>query len=84
MSAVLTTLWKITAGFFRFWYDFIVGDCWQIAAGVAVILSVGILLVGSGSVSPTVLPVLVAAALMALVVFGAGLEWWHKARQRRP
>ena len=84
MSTVLTTLWKIITGFFVFWYDFIIGDCWQIAAGVAVILGVGVLLVRSGSVSPTVLPVLVAVALMALGVFGAGLEWWHKAQPRKP
>jgi hypothetical protein len=25
---------KYIAGFFRFWYDFIVGDDWRIAAGV--------------------------------------------------
>ena len=25
---------KYVAGFFRFWYDFIVGDDWRIAAGV--------------------------------------------------
>jgi hypothetical protein len=28
-------------GFLRFWYDFIIGDCWQIAAGVVLVLGCG-------------------------------------------
>src|SRR6266540_4194489 len=28
-------------GFFRFWYDFIVGDAWEIAAGIVVVLVIG-------------------------------------------
>lgn len=27
-------------GFFQFWYDFVVGDDWQVAIGVAVMLVV--------------------------------------------
>ena len=34
-------------GFFQFWYDFIVGDCWEIAVGVAIILSVTAYLIGT-------------------------------------
>ena len=34
-------------GFFQFWYDFIVGDCWEIAAGIAIILSVMGCLIGT-------------------------------------
>ncbi len=26
---------KYVLGFFRFWYDFIIGDSWQTAAGIA-------------------------------------------------
>ena len=29
---------KYIKGFFAFWYDFIVGDAWEVAAGVAVTL----------------------------------------------
>ena len=25
-------------GFFRFWYDFLVGESWQIAAGVILVI----------------------------------------------
>ena len=32
---------KYVLGFFRFWYDFIIGDCWQIAAGVLIVLACG-------------------------------------------
>ena len=29
---------KYIKGFFAFWYDFIIGDAWEVAAGVAVCL----------------------------------------------
>lgn len=31
---------KYLTGFFRFWYDFLIGDSWQIAIGVAVVILV--------------------------------------------
>jgi hypothetical protein len=31
---------KYINGFFRFWYDFLIGDSWQIALGVAVVILV--------------------------------------------
>ena len=34
-------------GFFQFWYDFIIGDCWEIAAGVAIVLCVTACLIGT-------------------------------------
>ena len=34
----MTTLWGWLKGFGRFWYDFIVGDDWTIAAGVCLAL----------------------------------------------
>jgi hypothetical protein len=36
---------KYVTGFFRFWYDFIVGDDWRVAAAVIVALGVTALLV---------------------------------------
>ena len=27
---------KYVVGFFRFWYDFVVGDDWRVAAGLSV------------------------------------------------
>jgi hypothetical protein len=31
---------KYVKGFFAFWYDFIIGDAWEVAAGVAICLVV--------------------------------------------
>jgi len=52
---------RIVAGFLRFWWDFIVGDDWRVAAGVAVVLAGGALLVAD-----TGTPHSLVAALMAL------------------
>ena len=30
---------KYVTGFFRFWYDFLIGDSWQIAVGVVVVMA---------------------------------------------
>ena len=50
--------------FGRFWYEFIVGDDWRIAAGVAVVLGLGAVAVAIGLTGPG-LPI---AALFGLVV----------------
>ena len=50
-----------STGFARFWWDFIVGDDWRIAAGVVVVLAAGALLV-AGTSAPDGL----VAALMAV------------------
>jgi hypothetical protein len=34
-------------GFFRFWYDFLIGDSWQVAVGVALVTVVTRLLITS-------------------------------------
>jgi hypothetical protein len=31
---------RYLTGFFRFWYDFLIGDSWQIAVGVALVVVV--------------------------------------------
>ena len=38
---------KLIKGFFQFWYDFIVGDCWEIAVGVAMVLGIFAFLIGT-------------------------------------
>ena len=38
--------------FLRFWYEFIVGDDWRIAAGVVGMLAVGALVVSAGYAGP--------------------------------
>jgi ABC-type methionine transport system permease subunit len=57
----------LVRAFGRFWFDFIVGDDWRIAAGVAGALGLGALALRAG-VSQGLLAVLVAAALVAIVL----------------
>ncbi len=49
--------------FARFWYDFIVGDDWTIAAGVVVALGVTALLAHNGIIDWWLMPVAVAVLL---------------------
>jgi hypothetical protein len=54
--------------FGRFWYDFIVGEDWRIAAGVAIALAAGGGLAAADVMSGSLLVVLVAAAIAVVVV----------------
>jgi hypothetical protein len=53
-------------GFGRFWWDFIVGDDWRIAAGVVVVLAGGALLVANTSAPDGLVAALVAAGIVAV------------------
>jgi purine-cytosine permease-like protein len=59
---------KYLIGFFRFWYDFIIGDCWQIAAGVAIVLAVGAWLSHSQVVPAGLVPPVVGIGVVLIVV----------------
>jgi hypothetical protein len=52
-------------GFFRFWYDFIVGDDWTVAAGVLAALAVTSLLGHRGVAAWWLMPVAVSLLLFA-------------------
>ena len=54
-------------GFGRFWYEFIIGDDWKIAAGVCLVLGFGAVLVAATSVPETVNTLLVLAGNHAVV-----------------
>jgi hypothetical protein len=56
---------KWLRSFALFWYDFIVGDDWRVAAGVAVTLAATAGLTHSGANAWWLLPVVVAALLGA-------------------
>jgi hypothetical protein len=61
--------------FGRFWYDFVVGEDWRIAAGVVVTLAAGALALRAELFSDSLLAVLVATAIVSVVVVsvvGAG------------
>ena len=49
--------------FGRFWWDFVVGDDWRIAAGVVVALAVSATLADAGVPAWWILPLAVAAVL---------------------
>ena len=54
--------------FGRFWFDFVIGDDWRIAADVAAVLGVGALLVRLDVLDETAVVLLVGGALVAVVV----------------
>jgi hypothetical protein len=54
--------------FGRFWFDFVVGEDWRIAAGVVVALGLGALALRAELFSDSLLAVLVAAAIVAVAV----------------
>ena len=47
---------RYVVGFFRFWYDFIVGDDWRIAIGAGLALAVSALAVHANIAAWWVLP----------------------------
>ena len=71
---------KYITGFFAFWWDFIVGDAWEVAAGVlALMVLVFVLVQGTGAAwaiqyAGLLLPVGVVVLL--------GLSLWALARKR--
>jgi hypothetical protein len=56
---------KYVVGFFRFWWDFVIGDDWKIAAGVALVLTAGALLVAYAGLSDTVVALLTGGGILA-------------------
>ena len=58
---------KYIVGFGRFWWDFIAGEDWKIAAGVAAVLAIGALLVSSTDLSDTAVALLAGAGILAVV-----------------
>jgi len=64
---------RYLVGFGRFWYEFIVGDDWRIAAGVTLVLAVGALVVAAGLAGewlPPTLAVSFAAVFAAPLLVG--------------
>jgi hypothetical protein len=57
---------KYIVGFGRFWWDFIIGEDWKIAAGVALVLAGGAILVAYTGLSDTTIALLAGGAIMAV------------------
>ena len=76
---------RLFGAFGRFWWDFIIGDDWHIAAGVGAVLAVGALLVAFSSLTDAAVTLLCGGAIVVLagasVVLGARP---HRVLQREP
>jgi hypothetical protein len=60
---------RFVKGFAQFWWDFIVGDDWKIAATIAVVLGIGAIVAAAAPTDASWLaPVLGAALLTAFVI----------------
>jgi len=70
---------RFLVGFSRFWYDFIVGDAWEVAAGVVAVLGIGVGLLRTDGVNRGVIPLVVALGV-GLVLGGSLLA---EVRRRR-
>ena len=69
---------RYVKAFGKFWWDFIVGEDWRIAAGVAITLGAGALLASAEAMDDALLVILVAAAIVVVVVASVvGSVWKH-------
>ena len=71
---------RVVVGFGRFWWDFVVGDDWRIAAGVVTSLAAGAVLVSATDASDAVISIVVTAGIIA--VFAVSIV--RAARRTRP
>jgi hypothetical protein len=72
---------RFARGFARFWWDFVIGDDWRIAAGVAAVLGIGAVLVTSTDLPNAAICVLVGAGILIVVVatvIGGGIAATRK------
>jgi hypothetical protein len=61
---------RILTGIGRFLWDFIIGEDWKIAAGVAVVLAAGALLVAGTSLSNTAICLIVGCGILGVATAG--------------
>jgi hypothetical protein len=68
---------RYVMGFLRFWYDFLVGDSWQVCVGVVVVLACGAAsahwqVIGGRAIGPLVGLGLVIVVLMSFLTTARG------------
>jgi hypothetical protein len=59
---------RFVKGFGRFWWDFIVGDDWRIAAGVLAVLAAGALMVADTSAPDALVAAVVAVGIVTVAI----------------
>jgi hypothetical protein len=70
---------RFLVGFGRFWYDFVVGDDWRIAAGVVVVLAAGAVLVAKTSVPHGAVAALTALGIVVVAIASIAAAGRHNA-----
>jgi hypothetical protein len=65
---------KRLGAFLRFWYDFIVGDDWRVAAGIAIVLAAIALLADAGVTAWWLMPVGVVVVMALSLRRAIGAE----------
>jgi hypothetical protein len=73
---------RFLISFARFWYDFIVGDAWEIGAGVVAVLAIGAGLLRTDRVDRAVVPLVVALGV-GCVLGGSLLAEVRRRRAER-
>ena len=73
---------RFVVGFGRFWWDFIIGEDWKIAAGVVVVLTAGALLVAETGLSDTAISLLAGAGILLVVTLSIVGGALASARER--
>lgn len=71
---------KYVKGFFAFWYDFIVGDAWEVAAGVVLAL-VALYLLAHASTEGSTWATYAALLFPVVVVALLGYSLWRVRRR---
>lgn len=71
---------KFLKAFGRFWYDFIIGDDWKIAAAVVLALLVTLVAMATGLLGDTVLTVLGGVAVMVAFAISLAIDVRPKRR----
>ena len=65
---------RLVRGFGRFWYDFLIGDDWKIAAAVVTTLAIGAVVLVSFDPPEKVFTSVMAVALMAAFVVAMRID----------
>jgi hypothetical protein len=58
---------RLAVGFFKFWHDLLICDCWQIAAGIFLLMAIGIELLRLQLIPSGLFAILLGAGVMVLV-----------------
>jgi hypothetical protein len=69
---------SLLKGFFRFWYDFVIGDDWKIAAAVAAVLLAGAVLVAAAALPDWALAALLGAAILTAFTAVMAIDVRHR------